>query len=153
MIKRLIAGALLLSLVIISLHTPAIATMATMAEASPTWLLVDTSDHGTKVYARADDLRDGRPTSRAARLWIKLDSRRDTTVSWSEVKTLYAVDCLMKTYRTITSHVEYSNGRSQTLAGDGKTEFIVPDSVMEGATNILCAPPSNERAESTGYTA
>lgn len=148
MFKRLIAGILLLGLVTISLHTPA------MSQDRPEWFLIDTNKTGTQIFARTIDLQAGRPESRAAKLWVKIDASRDRTVSWREIKTLYAVDCIAETYRVITTHVAYSTKQSETIPGDMKLQFVVPGSVMAGATEILCSSPEEQTSSAdVGYTA
>lgn len=119
------------------------------ADADREWMEIGTANTKSVIYARAEDLARGNSQSRAARLWIKIDARRDKTVDFSEMKTMYVVDCTTQSYRTVAMQVYYSDGSTKSVETSNKVEFIVPDTFMSTATDVLCW--DGPEPEETGY--
>ncbi len=114
------------------------------ATASTEWLSLGMATTGDRYYARMDDLAGPGPETRAARLWLKVESSRPQVTEWSEVKTVYVVDCATETVRQMMSVFTYPDGTGRTQQQDGLVKPIIPDSMLSRATGIMCSPVSTE---------
>lgn len=117
---------------------------ATPAAASETdWTYIGTTDSGTVIHARTADLLKGRSNHTVAPVWVRMDASRDRTISFKEVRTLYAINCVVRTSRAIQTTAYFRNGTMQT-GGVEPEEFIIPESNMDTVANLLCTDPAPE---------
>lgn len=115
-----------------------ITAVLALAAATP-WLYVNTTRNDTVIYVRADDVANGHPSSRDARMWVRQDYRRDRTIPLTEAKVLYAVDCVARTTVQLSITFYDLKGAPGTATGNPwDAKPIVPDSIMDDATRMLC---------------
>ncbi len=112
---------------------------------TPEWHKIGTDKDGSVLYVRTQDAMAGRSHHRAAKVWTKMDARKDRTVAWSEAKILYLMDCVAQTYRIVQIISFDSKGDPTTIQGNGKTDHVVPGSMMEGVADAVCSDPADNR--------
>lgn len=109
----------------------------------PEWVEVGSTASGTIIYARSEDLVQGRPENTSAKLWMKLDASKNREVAWNSTIVLYVVNCVSESYRMIQGTAYYSNGTNEQIENiDGSTKFVTPGSNIAYATKLLCSAPS-----------
>lgn len=129
----------------------AIPAPAQSNEEPPEWYYIDTTESGTVIYARTSDLAQGRSNQTAAKVWVRMNARKDRTVQWRELMSLYIVNCVAQTYRTEQMSAFYPNGKVDTVQRPGETNHITPGTRMEIVTNLLCSDPKRETAAEADY--
>lgn len=107
----------------------------------PEWLNIDTSETNSVVYARTEDLMKGRSYQTDARVWVRIDASRDRTVDWREMIIFYSINCPKYTYEILHMSTFYRGGRNVTNQVSGKTEYIVPRTIMARTADVLCYTP------------
>ena len=112
------------------------------------WYYSGVSQSGSVIYVRGEDVRNGRANSNAARVWVMTDDIANSELSRRSSKTLYSINCLAETY-AINSITDYSpSGVSKTFDGSSSHSYIVPGSVFENVSQLVCAdklPVPDER--------
>lgn len=122
-----------------------LALTPSLAQADDTWFHVTSTDDGTHIYALKKDLMKGRSHQTVARVWVRMDSRKDPTVSFNEARTLYAVNCVAGSYRTISTIITMPDGRIHNeTSRDLSVRFAAPDSNIGSVIELLCSDPSGD---------
>jgi hypothetical protein len=101
----------------------------------PEWFPVVTTDTGTIITARSEDLIKGRSNQTAA--------RNDKTISFMEARSLYAINCVARTSVHAMSVFYFRNGRIETTDREPE-QFIVPESNLDLVADLLCFDPAPE---------
>jgi hypothetical protein len=153
-LARIIIGLLIALSVGLTLTGPA------RAASEPTlnsWYYVGVSNKSI-VYLRYGDLLEARATSRAARVWVKFDERKNPKVRNIESKVLYEFNCVAMTFRTLSATLYYQDGSNETDDNSMGSTPIVPDSLGASLADLLCtdrlpedlqpAQPTPARAQS-----
>lgn len=109
----------------------------------PEWFPVVTTDTGTIITARSEDLIKGRSNQTAAKVWVKTDARNDKTISFMEARSLYAINCVARTSVHAMSVFYFRNGRIETTDREPE-QFIVPESNLDLVADLLCFDPAPE---------
>ena len=130
----------------IALIALTIPTKALAAEEVPEWTAIDTSRSGSIVSALTEDLLAGRSLQTSAKLWIKTDASKDTTVAWRANMQLLSVNCPARSYRVVQSNVFYSDGSSLSEPGTYGVRFAAPGTIIKFAIDILCQDPAPDPA-------
>jgi hypothetical protein len=111
--------------------------------AEPEWTWIYTSDSGSRVYYRTQDVMAGRSTTRAGRMWMRYDFARDATNPDREAKQLNEIDCVAQTYRVISATFYRPNGQSATHTTPyASNQYVIPGSVMSQAVAAFCVDPA-----------
>ena len=107
------------------------------------WVEIATTSTETVIFARKDDINNGRSNQTDAVVWVKQDHSRDKTTDVRESKMLLRVNCVARTYKNITASAFDPNGKvilSKTPSYP-KTEFIVPGTIIDELSGYLCSDP------------
>jgi hypothetical protein len=122
--------------------------IAFAAPAYADWYPVGTSANNSTWYMDPDRIR---AVSGKIQAWVKVDSRRDRTVQWSETKQLMSFDCAAQTERTLSviRYDTYGKIVSSANAPDNAWGIgydpVVPDSMGEAIEKVAChATASNQ---------
>lgn len=108
------------------------------------WLLMGTANNGVVGYARIDDLVVGQPGLTDARVWMKLEIPAKLKTGYTRIVTLYSFNCVERSYRSIQTSAFRVDGSVQDGSRyDGKTEYILPGSNMDGVAKLLCGSAKN----------
>ena len=128
--------------------TYAAIAIAALAFASPAqaqddtdWMEIGTTDEGTVFYAHLPDLLAGNPSSRAARLWTKLDASADRTTSFRTSAVLNIVDCSNQSFQPISYTFRYRD-HTKDMSWTEEVPIVryaIPGTLMGDAVGILCA--------------
>ena len=114
-------------------------SLATAAHAD--WLAIGSSVNNSTWYMDPDRIKT---ISGRVQAWVKIDSRRDRTVQWSETKQLMSFDCSAMTERTLAVVNYDSYGKvvsSQSVPDNGfgiGYDPVVPDSMGETVAKLAC---------------
>lgn len=107
------------------------------------WTYIGTTDSGTVIHAQTSDLLKGRSYQTAAPVWVKMDSSRDRTVSFMRARTLYVINCVVRTSRSMHITAYFRDGTTRTEGVQAET-FIVPETYMDTVADMLCSDPAPE---------
>jgi len=129
----------LIAALAIGTSTPASAA----EEQLPEWFPVATTKNGTVISARSEDLVQGRSNQMAAKVWVKFNASNDRTISFTEARVLYAINCVARTSLVVMSAYYYRNGKMATT-GPQAEQFIVPESNLDLVADLLCSDPAFE---------
>jgi len=120
----------------LALTAPATVSGQTRYSPKGDWYLISNWDTYPSLWARVTDLDAGRPTNRAAKLWVFTEMKNKR---FDEVKSLVVVDCLTNTYKHRAS---YGFKAKKQISTDDypnpRVQFPVPGTNMETATKLLC---------------
>jgi hypothetical protein len=122
--------------------------LVTLLIASPAfaeWFAIGSSVNNSTWYMDPNRVKS---VSGKVQAWIKIDSRKDRTVQYSEAMQLLSFDCSAQTYRTISVSKYDSYGKiisTSSVPDYGYSvgyEPVVPDSMAETAEKLACRSAS-----------
>lgn len=108
---------------------------------SSEWEYMTSDADQSDWYVRTEDYLNGRSDQTNAYAWVLLDSRKDRTVRFSYVKSLYRINCPAQTYITLQSTYYYADGSNRS-SNYGRLTVAVPGSVMAEIVANVCADPT-----------
>lgn len=105
------------------------------------WLQVGTSSSDSVWYM---DPKRVKVVSGKVQAWVKVDSRKDRSVQWSESKQLISFDCSADSSKTL-SVIKYDS-YGKMISSSSSSEYgygtgyspIVPDSIGETLERLAC---------------
>lgn len=128
---------LLFALVLTTLAVPAYGE-----DEVPEWTFIDTTNTGTKIYARSQDILAGRADDTAAKVWVRFDASRDNTITWQSTVSLYVLNCIAETYQAVQHTYYYRDGRSRSTDRPEQVRFIPPGSNVDSIKKMVCYTPA-----------
>lgn len=111
--------------------------------ASAEWMLIDSTNSGSKMYIDPDRVEK---SGERVRAWVKIDAKNDASVKYRESKILYSFICTSKKSRVLAYSDYDSYGKtisSRTYPdftySDSGYDYLIPDSIGEEVMQFACA--------------